>query len=244
MKATKHCLLAAALMLGLGINPVLAASSAPTKPPPPPAPGPVAINTCQTITQSGSYVLTGNLTDTGTPSSTCILLQANDVTIDLAGFTITGPGNTGDTFGISDGSGQAAPPLHGIHIRNGVIQGFNLGVDLKTSTNVIVEDMRVHDSVAGIFVGQGLVRNNVVQVTVGFGIFLGPGLNSSPGQPGSIASGNTVIATQSAQQGIAETCPALLIGNIVSGGFFAPNGNDPACVFFNNSPRHNRLAPV
>jgi hypothetical protein len=109
-------------------------------------------------------------------------------------------------------------------------------VDLKTSTNVIVEDMRVHDSVGGIFVGQGLVRNNVVQVTVGFGIFVGVGLNSSPGQPGSIASGNTVIATQSAQQGIAETCPSLLIGNIVTGGFFGPNGGDPTCVFINNSP--------
>jgi hypothetical protein len=235
MKATKRCLLAAVLILGLGINPVLAAPSAPTKPPPPPAPGPVAITTCQTtITQSGSYVLTGNLTDTGNPSS-CILLQASNVTIDLAGFTITGPGGGGDIFGISDG-GPAAPPLHGIEIRNGVIQGFNLAVDLKTSTNVIVEDMRVSDSVGGIYVGQGLVRDNVVQVTAADGIFVGVAINSSPGLPGSIASGNTVVATQAAQQGIAETCPSLLIGNIVTGPFQGPNGGDPACVFINNAP--------
>jgi len=126
---------------------------------------------------------------------------------------------------ITDG-GDGGPTLHGIEIRNGVIQEFNAGVDLDHSTNVIVEGLRLHDVVGGVLVGQGLVRDNVVEVTVGFGIVLE--------QPGSIASGNTVIATQSAQQGIAEPCPNLLIGNIVTGPFLAATSNLPGCVAVNN----------
>jgi hypothetical protein len=44
---------------------------------------------CQTISQPGSYELTDNLTTNGD----CLVITADFVTIDLAGFTITGNSN-------------------------------------------------------------------------------------------------------------------------------------------------------
>lgn len=68
-----------------------------------------------TITQSGSYYLTKNLTSTGT----AITIQAGDVTLDLCGFTLTGP-NSGPSRGVEIG-----PSLKNIEIRNGTITQFS-----------------------------------------------------------------------------------------------------------------------
>ena len=51
---------------------------------------PTEIDKCQTISQSGSYKLVNNLTFNGPSGSACLSITANFVTIDLAGFTITG----------------------------------------------------------------------------------------------------------------------------------------------------------
>jgi hypothetical protein len=48
------------------------------------------IKACQTISQPGSYELVDNLTVTG--FADCLVITANDVTIDLAGFLISGSG--------------------------------------------------------------------------------------------------------------------------------------------------------
>ena len=49
------------------------------------------ITTCQTISQPGSYELANNLTATGD----CLVITADGVTIDLAGFSIVGSNTTG-----------------------------------------------------------------------------------------------------------------------------------------------------
>lgn len=66
------------------------------------------------ITQPGSYYLSGNLA--AAASKDGIEIAANNVTIDLNGFTLEGPlGNSGIV---------AQQPLHGLVVRNGVISGF------------------------------------------------------------------------------------------------------------------------
>ena len=55
------------------------------------AEGATEIEKCQTISQPGSYKLVNNLTFRSTTGGTCLLITADFVTIDLAGFTITGP---------------------------------------------------------------------------------------------------------------------------------------------------------
>src|SRR5215467_11079290 len=52
------------------------------------AQGPIEITQCQTISQPGSYKLVNNLTATGD----CIVITAQDVTLDLNGFEISGNG--------------------------------------------------------------------------------------------------------------------------------------------------------
>ena len=53
--------------------------------------GPIGIEKCRTSDKPGSYKLVNNLTLSTTPG-TCLLITADFVTLDLAGFTITGPG--------------------------------------------------------------------------------------------------------------------------------------------------------
>jgi hypothetical protein len=52
--------------------------------------GRIQIEKCQTISQPGSYKLVNNLT-LGQAGGTCLSITANLATIDLAGFTISGP---------------------------------------------------------------------------------------------------------------------------------------------------------
>jgi hypothetical protein len=100
-----------------------------------------------TISQSGSYRLTGNLdlTDAsarpgGQPPemTTAIVVNASDVTIDLNGFTIKGATScsgapsttcspTGGGNGISASNGQ-----HNVTVQNGTVRGMgNVGIILE-----------------------------------------------------------------------------------------------------------------
>ena len=67
--------------------------------------GPTEIERCQTISQPGSYVLVHNLTATGD----CLLINADFVTVDLAGFAIIGSGTgTAITVPRADASNSEA----------------------------------------------------------------------------------------------------------------------------------------
>jgi hypothetical protein len=78
------------------------------------------ITACGTISQSGSYVLAQNLS---AASGDCLVIAATRVTIDLAGFTITGTGT---------GTGITAINPFDITVRNGSITGFHSGVFFPT----------------------------------------------------------------------------------------------------------------
>ncbi len=71
------------------------------------------------INQTGSYYLTGNITST---SKTGIKIEADNVTLDLSGYTISFAG-TGNFYGIYM-SGNS-----NIEVRNGIITGFNIGIN-------------------------------------------------------------------------------------------------------------------
>lgn len=145
-----YCVLVAMLAIGLlGYAPDVLA-------------GVKKIKKCGTITAPGSYQLDKNLNATGD----CLVIQANFVTIDLNGFTVTGDG-TGD--GITDG-GVARK---GIAIRNGTITGFVDGIDLFFSRGVSVEQVRAFDNSGdGIRVGfDSMVTGNTAFDNVGNGIF-------------------------------------------------------------------------
>jgi parallel beta-helix repeat protein len=117
---------------------------------------------------SRSYRLTGDLTVLA--SQDAIDVSAANVTIDLNGFSITGPGTSGTVVGIN-ASGNV-----GVTVENGTVTGFHVGVEVGSNggANGIVRNVHADANVAGILVGsnsvvEGCTANNSTP-TLGTGI--------------------------------------------------------------------------
>ena len=118
------------------------------------------------IDRPGSYYLTGNLAPTNQHG---IRIIADDVTLDLNGFVLIGPTNR---TAIAGGSG-----LERVRIRNGVLSGWNGGIDFYIGgrcTNIVIEDLAMvlaPGTSVGIFSGPGtrVSRCRVAGVTGGSG---------------------------------------------------------------------------
>ena len=112
-----------------------------------------------TIGTSGSYHLTGNLTVAGTTNA--INVTVSNVTIDLNGFSITGPGSTESIpIGIN-ASGQSD-----VTVENGTVTGFGTGVEVGPSG--IVKNVHADANGGGISGAnnsliQGCTANNSTQ---------------------------------------------------------------------------------
>jgi parallel beta-helix repeat protein len=146
-----------------------------------------ALSACGTISTSGSYYVTQNLSTTGT----CIEVTANDVTIDLNGFTLTGDG-TGLHYGVYIYN------VSNVEVKNGTVRSFDrgiyanwsgatrsnrvinvramgngIGIDLLSYNN-LVKHCTAADSTTtgGIDVENGsIVTNNTAYNNQGWGIF-------------------------------------------------------------------------
>lgn len=95
------------------------------------------------ITQQGVYCLHGNLSSSS-PSGRMIDIQKNNVTIDLNGWKIGGLG-AGTS---SSATGIYANGRRNITIRNGIIRGFNVGIQLNdappySNGGHLIEDVRL-----------------------------------------------------------------------------------------------------
>ncbi len=179
-----------ALSLTLGVmRPATEAAAAPT-----------TISNCTTITTPGSFVLSKNLTPT---KGDCLVVAADFVTIDFAGFAIVG-NNTGD--GVTDLN--HAPPHRGVVIRNGTVENCKRGVYLANSIWSVVEGMRViGNSDSGITANTGgVVLGNVVS---------GNGSGKAIGVSNGIASGNLVY--ENGGIGIGIGSQSIVEGNAVWG---------------------------
>jgi parallel beta-helix repeat protein len=124
------------------------------------------------ITTSGSYRLTGNLTVSAAKDGIDVL--ANYLTIDLNGFSILGPGNSVTTVTGINASGSK-----GVTVENGTANDFGLGVNLGFFG--IVRNLHADQNGNGIQVGdnavvEGCTANNstagagVIGSIGGFGI--------------------------------------------------------------------------
>jgi len=197
--------------------------------------GPFEIEKCRTIDKTGSYKLVNDLTFSGTTTSnsivgTCLTITASFVTIDLAGFTITGPeadGRLNVTTAIAAQSSSGS--LLGIAVRNGSISNFTNGVALGADGS-IVEGLRVFGGCPCAGTGiqaNGVVRDNSAVGFVGPDGFGGVGIGATGIVTGNFVSGNklggisigqgsTVIgntATDALGFDIAVTCPSNVTDN-------------------------------
>ena len=110
-----------------------------------------------TISSSGSYYLTQNVSY-GSTDANGITITADNVTLDLNGFTVTGPGS-----GTKDGI--YADGKKNITVRNGVVQSWATGVSVGSGAmiNCVVEDLRAYNnSISGISVGNNYDEGHLI----------------------------------------------------------------------------------
>jgi parallel beta-helix repeat protein len=204
-----------------------------------PIPGSDTPTSTFTISQSGSYYLTGDRNC----SSNGIRVDANDVTINLMGYSLIGPGS-GSYSGV-DMYGRS-----NVEIRDGTIRGFFCGIDenyvygrnhrviniravsnsshgiVLYSTNNLIKDCTVSgngskaSAVYGINSGPG---STITGNTVYENGFLATGnVNSIIASRGSTVTGNTVydngtqaMGTGTYVRGIYVSIGCTVIGNTV-----------------------------
>ncbi len=107
--------------------------------------------TTVSIAASGSYYLTGNITISSTGLSGIIVSSSvTNVTIDLNGFTLTGPSSGSSGSGVFLGGGVA-----NVTIVNGTIRNWGShGIDAVGNADVRVEKLRlISNGGAGISAG-------------------------------------------------------------------------------------------
>jgi hypothetical protein len=169
---------------------------------------PTEIEKCQTISHPGSYKLVNNLTFSGSPFGACLVITANFVTIDLAGFSITS-GPTGILALPPSGR-----PLRGIAVRNGSISDSFVGVDLGSAIGSIVEGLILFP-LGGP--GTGIIANGIVKGNVAGGAGAGSSGRAVIEATG-IVTGNYVLGSRNVGISIGEG--STVIGNTVTGAFF------------------------
>lgn len=131
-----------------------------------------------TISQSGSYRLSGNLTVTDF-DTTAIQILADLVTLDLNGFSIAGPASCtngpastcpapGKGIGVQAGGDQKFGPA-GVRVLNGSVRGMDLGI-LMTGDGSFVERVTAFNNAGGGMSVAGSVIESAATHNGSFGI--------------------------------------------------------------------------
>jgi hypothetical protein len=191
-----------------------------------------------TLSQPGSYRLSGNLTVPHNLDG--ILIATDHVTLDLNGFTIAGGGNKNGVFNGFVGR-------LGTVVRNGTVTNFDNGVFLKENDGDLasseIQQIKALKNLAlGILAGaNSIVVGNTAIGNDFFGIGAGSHSivrdNISTGNSTGlalvgnvVASGNNAFGNSFA--GVVTTCPSVFIGN----GFVGLVVQDGIGCFFDPLP--------
>lgn len=152
------------------------------------------------ICQPGSYRLSGNLT---VPANTDgIAINSDNVTLDLNGFSITGPetctGLPVTSCTAANGNGILTEK-DDVTVRNGSVTGFFVGVNLDGGGE-LVDGVHTKFDVGGINVLTGTIQlSSATQNFVGLEL-----------EGGGVIQGNTVLSNQ---DGIIVSGDSVIIGN-------------------------------
>lgn len=128
-----------------------------------------------TITTPGFYYLAGNLTYSSTTGN-AITINADDVTLDLMGNALTGPGAATGTVEAITMYGRT-----NVEIRNGTVRNFFVGVhdgDINNGKKHRALNLRVTNTTFGIiFDGfNHLIKNCSAMDNINTGLHIGSGL--------------------------------------------------------------------
>jgi parallel beta-helix repeat protein len=121
------------------------------------------------IAAAGSYYLTGNIT--GESGKNGIRVDADNVSIDLNGFTMTGLGPVDSQNAI-----MVSASLKQITIQNGALRNWQSGIAASASTELRFERLLVSGGHTGIAAGPGsIVKDCMVTDATLFGFTCGSG---------------------------------------------------------------------
>jgi hypothetical protein len=159
-----------------------------------------------TLSVRDSYVLGSNLT-VPDANTTAVQITADNVTLDLRGFGIYGPGVVGQGHGVRAVQSN-------ITVMNGSVRGMGGGGVYLSGNSHRVENMYVTaNGLSGIGIGSNsIVRGNTLILNNSSGISLAAIVTLSGG-PGTIIMNNTVSNNTGA--GIWANNGALVTGNTV-----------------------------
>lgn len=148
-----------------------------------------------TISQPGTYCLTQNMYYSPT-SGAAITITSNNVVLDFNGFSISGLNSATLATGVLGSN------VSGVHVRNGQINLFLVGINLGGTQSVspyktnIVENMQLtFERRIGIAIDSGIVTKNLITEVGGGQIAESPSLLPSIGilVGSATASGNLLV---------------------------------------------------
>lgn len=118
------------------------------------------------IDQPGSYVLTSNIT-VSTSNVNGIEIKTYDVTLDLNGFALIGPGKESGT----SGNGVHAKNKSNIAVTNGVVRDFAGDGVYLSGSNMEVKDIRTYNNGSrGIYALNSIITNCTAKYNDDYGI--------------------------------------------------------------------------
>lgn len=202
-----------------------------------------------TITAPGSYYL-GKSLSLATQDTHGITIEAGNVTLDLNGYALIGPGKTVGSSG--DAVYVVNPHKHNITVCNGAITGWRgVGVDANYTLNAQLTGLKVsNNGGAGIDAGYGaVITDNASILNGGDGIWAGPGsvvrsnVCRSNGQNGISASNDSAIAdnacANNSQAGIDAYDHCTLRGNNCANNTTAGINAHNGCLIEANNASNN-----
>ena len=134
---------------------------------------PTPITDCETITQSGNYVLENDLVLTLNPASgnaSCLVINASHVNVDLNGREITCVLSGGFPCGLNSELGGTGVDIEADHVS---VANGQVGVEGDFSIGLFAQADHVFATNLGISTIMGLVLNNVSRSTfanIGYGV--------------------------------------------------------------------------
>lgn len=198
------------------------------------------------ISSPGMYYLNGNLTCTSTTNA-AIFISVNDVTLDLMGYCLTGPGKTSGNG--NDGINTLA---NNVEIRNGTVKSFgHYGISGTGGNGIRLIGLRVSDiGEAGVFLigddhlltGCSLFDNTSYGAVIGSGLLKGNHAYRNSGQglnagPGSTISGN--VCRYNTGKGISIGSGCTVVDNTVTNSSGIGISASDGCTVMRNTSREN-----
>jgi hypothetical protein len=133
-----------------------------------------------TISKSGSYQLITNLTPPSAEGSRGIEITAENVVIDLNGFSVIGPRTCPDEDAFNNCTPAAEDPTYvlitggrNVTIKNGTVRG-SIGTGIGLNAHARIENVNViWNSIFGVLAGKGSTLKDSLLAQNGQGVFFG-----------------------------------------------------------------------